>query len=48
VENQVNIVFPNYKVNKSIYQQGIKLITAYLTTQSIKDLLRDEALKQVD
>ena len=30
-------------VNKSIYQKEIKLITTDLTTQSIKDLLRDEA-----
>jgi hypothetical protein len=33
----------NTVVNKSIYQQEIKLITTDLTTQSIKDLLKDEA-----
>jgi hypothetical protein len=30
-------------VNKNIYQQGTKLITADITTQSIKYLLRNEA-----
>jgi len=30
-------------VKSSIYQQGIKLISAYLTTQISKDLLRNEA-----
>jgi hypothetical protein len=33
----------NTKVNKSIYQEVINLITTYLTTQSIKYLLINEA-----
>jgi hypothetical protein len=41
--SKLSLLSQTTAVNKSIYQQGIKLITADLTTQSIKDLLRDEA-----
>jgi hypothetical protein len=33
----------NTAVKTNIYQQGTKLITSNITTQSIKDLLRNEA-----
>jgi hypothetical protein len=42
-KSKLSLLSQTTKVNKSIYQQGIKLITADLTTQSIKDLLRNEA-----
>jgi hypothetical protein len=41
--SKLSLLSQTTEVNKSIYQQRIKLITADLTTQSIKDLLRDEA-----
>ena len=41
--SKLSLLSQTTAVNKSIYQQGIKLITADLTTQCFKDLLRNEA-----
>jgi hypothetical protein len=41
--SKLSLLSQTTAVNKNIYQQGTKLITADITTQSIKDLLRNEA-----
>ena len=41
--SKLNLLSQTTAVNKNIYQQGTKLITTDITTQSIKDLLRNEA-----
>jgi hypothetical protein len=42
-KSKLGLLSQTTTVNKSIYQQGINLIAADLTTKSIKDLLTNEA-----